>query len=93
MVLTQRGTDVSGTMEVGRRSHTVSGSIDAAGTFSFSTDVWESNCSAYSSSAMQLESQAEELNGVARRASSAPPCGSGGRVLVEQGLMELVKAF
>jgi len=28
-----------------------------------------------------------------RRASSAPPCGSGGRVLVQQGTMALSRAF
>ena len=93
MVLNQNGDEVSGNLEIGVRSYAVAGTVSLAGSFVWATDVTQSDCSSFSSSGLQLEGAASELNGVARRASSAPPCGSGGRVLVEQGGMALRRAF
>ena len=63
------------------------------GSFTWGTAVQQSDCSSYGSAGLQLEATGSELNGVARRASTAPPCGSGGRVLVQQGTMSLTRAF
>lgn len=93
MVLSQSGDAVTGTLDVGVRSYRVDGTVSMAGTFAWVTDVAQSDCSGFSSSAMQLEAAGAELNGVARRASTAPPCGSGGRVRVQQGTMALTRAF
>ena len=93
MILTQSGDEVMGTLNVGARSYLVAGTVAVGGEFQWATDVAQSDCSSYSSSGLQLETAGSELNGVARRASSAPPCGSGGRVLIQQGSMVLSRAF
>ena len=93
MVVSQSGGEVAGTFDVGARSYALTGTVSEAGSFAFSTDVDPTDCSGYGSSGLQLAEAGTELSGIARRASSAPPCGSAGRVLVEQGTMALSRAF
>lgn len=93
MVLTQSGAEVTGSLEVGQRSYALTGTVNPGGTFAWGTEVVVSDCSSYSSTGLQLEEVGSELAGVARRASSSPPCGESGRVLVQQGTMALTRAF
>jgi hypothetical protein len=93
MVLNQSGETVTGTLDVGPRGYALQGTVSVAGSFEWTTDMAQADCSAYASSGLQLQAAGSELSGLARRASSRPPCGSSGRVLVEQGTMAMSRAF
>ena len=93
MVLNQSGNEVSGTLSFGRTEQPLTGTVDATGTFSFSTEAASSNCMRHSSRGLQLENQGGELNGVMVRSSQSPPCDERNRTLVEQGSTALTRAF
>jgi hypothetical protein len=92
MNLTQAGSDVSGTLTVGPREYPLIGTVDATGTFEWSTDLREADCSRLASSDMQLQNEASSLAGRMVRSSESPPC-DGGRTLVQSASVELTKAF
>ena len=94
LTLSQSGSEVSGTLFVGRSEQPLTGTVDATGMFTFVTGVQSANCVVYSSSrGLQLENQGDELNGVMVRSSKSPPCDEPGRTLVEQGSTALTRAF
>ena len=94
LILSQSGTQVTGTLAYGRSEQALTGTVDAQGIFLFSTEVAGTNCMAYSTArGLQLESLGEELNGVMVRTSKSPPCDAPGRTLVEQGGAALTRAF
>lgn len=94
LVLSQSGSEVTGTLGFGRSEQSLSGSVDAAGVFVFVTEPASGSCVVYSSSrGLQLENQGGEMNGVMVRSSKSPPCDEPGRTLVEQGSAALTRAF
>lgn len=94
LTLSQNGSNVSGTLEAGPLSYAVTGEIDEGGSFTWSTEVNQTNCTSYSSvRGMLLAEEASQLEGIMVRASRALPCGSGTRTFVEQGSATLRKQF
>jgi len=93
MVLQQNGSSVSGELRVGSVTYPVSGEVDAAGAFAWSTGLKQENCTGYSSSGFQLQDGGDTLAGPMRRARQALPCGSGSRTEITQGLASLARAF
>ncbi|MEZ4416547.1 MAG: hypothetical protein R3E10_12440 [Gemmatimonadota bacterium] len=93
MVLRQSGNDVSGDFTAGSTTQSLTGTLDpATGVFSWGTAADPNTCVSWGSSGLQLAEQASALSGVARRAQTSQPCGSG-RVSVSQGTMSLSRAF
>jgi len=93
MVLDQAGSSVSGELRVGSVTYPVSGEIDDAGEFVWSTGLRQENCTGFSSSSFQLQDGGDALAGVMLRARRALPCGSGTRTEVTQGMASLTRAF
>lgn len=94
MTLSQKGSEVSGTLESGGMSYAVTGEVDAGGTFIWATEVNLTNCTSFGSArGFLLEDEASQLEGVMSRARRTLPCGTGTRTLVEQGSTTLRKAF
>lgn len=92
MELTQSGSNVSGTVTVGRRAYPSTGTVDAAGTFEWSSELREADCSRLGSPGLQLANEASTLAGTMVRTSTVAPCDSGRR-LVERGSVQMTKAF
>lgn len=94
LILSQSGSEVTGTLAFGRSEQPLTGSVDAAGMFVFVTEAAPANCVVYASSrGLQLENQGGEMNGVMVRSSKSPPCDEPGRRRVEQGSAALTRAF
>lgn len=92
MNLNQSGSNVTGTITVGVRTYPLTGTVDANGTFEWSSELREADCSRMGSPGLQLGDQASLLSGRMVRTSEAPPC-DGGRTLVENGSVQMTKAF
>lgn len=92
--LVQSGTDVTGTLTAGRRSYSLTGSVDALGALTFRTDNFGSGCDVYSSSrgGLLLKDESTLLEGGATHATGSQPCGNG-RVRIDQSTMTLRLAF
>lgn len=93
MVLRQGGSSVSGELQVGSVTYLVSGEVDDAGEFTWSTGLREENCTGFSSSGLQLQDGGTAMAGRMVRARRALPCGSATRTQVTQGTASLTKAF
>jgi hypothetical protein len=93
MVLDQNGSSVSGELRVGSVDYPVSGEVDDAGEFAWSTGLKPENCTGYSSSGLQLQDGGDTLAGLMLQARQALPCGSGTRTAITQGLVSLARAF
>lgn len=92
MDLNQSGSTVTGTITVGPGVYTLSGSVSENGTFQWTTELRETDCSVLASSGLQLGDEASSLTGTMVRSSETPPC-DGGRRLVENGSVQMTKAF
>ena len=74
--LHQSGSSVTGELEVGPATYALTGDVDDAGAFSWSSELNETTCSAYSSSRFQLQDAGDAMAGTMRRARRQLPCGS-----------------
>jgi len=92
MNLTQNGPNVSGTITVGPRTYPLTGTVDADGSFVWSSELREADCSRMSSPGLQLGSDASALTGRMFRGSTPPPCDEG-RTLSESGAVQLTRNF
>ncbi len=93
LTLHQSGSSVSGELEVGRAVYALTGDVDEGGRFSWSTELDQASCTAFSSSRFQLQDGGDTLAGLMLRGRRALPCGSGTRTEVTQGMASATRRF
>ena len=93
LTLHQSGSSVSGELEVGRAVYALTGDVDEGGRFSWSTELDQATCTAFSSSRFQLQDGGDTLAGLMLRGRRALPCGSGTRTEVTQGMASATRSF
>jgi len=91
--LHQSGSSVTGELEVGPATYALTGDVDDGGAFSWSSQLNEASCTAYSSSKFQLQDAGDAMAGTMRRSRRQLPCGSTTRVEVTQGNASVTRAF
>ncbi len=93
MTLHQSGSSVTGELQVGSSTSSLTGEVSDAGTFSWGTQPPQGTCTVFSSTDFQLQNGGDNMSGVMTRASRPVPCGSGSRVQVTQGNASVSRAF
>lgn len=93
MVLHQSGSNVTGTLHIGRRARAIEGTVDPTGVFDWGSPMDSQTCTSYATRGMQLQDGASALAGVMVRAQRSRPCEGSGRTQVTQGQTTFTKAF
>jgi len=92
MTLHQSGSSVTGDLQVGSSTSSLTGEVSDAGTFSWSTEPPQGTCTRFSSDDFQLQNGGDNMSGVMFRATQPLPC-SGSRVQISQGDASVTRAF